>query len=149
MVLPKHLLPRFHKSHDAHFPRVSLTTQKTLELFISQGHWDRHVRKIRTLNKKKHNLLKENLIKKLGSTFEILSQGGGLAILIMPTVAFDFEKFKEEAEKNSIKLYFAKERSGGEFEAIRLGFGGFSEKEIEKAMEAFSKIWHKSCIKNL
>jgi DNA-binding transcriptional MocR family regulator len=35
------------------------------------------------------------------------------------------------------------------FEAIRLGFGGFSEKEIEKAMEAFSKTWHKSCIKNI
>jgi GntR family transcriptional regulator/MocR family aminotransferase len=149
MVLPKHLLPRFYKSYDAHFPRVSLTTQKTLELFISQGHWDRHVRKIRTLNKKKHNLLKETLIKKLGNTFEILSQGGGLAILIMPTVAFDFEKFKEEAEKNSIKLYFAKERSGGEFEAIRLGFGGFSEEGIIEAMEAFSKIWHKSCIKNI
>ncbi len=73
----------------------------------------------------------------------------GLAILIMPTVAFDFEKFKEEAEKNSIKLYFAKERSGGEFEAIRLGFGGVSEEEIIEGMEAFSKIWHKSCIKNL
>jgi len=148
MVLPKHLLSKFHQSYDAHFPRVSLTTQKTLELFISQGHWDRHVRKIRTLNKKKHNLLKGRLIKELGDTFEIVSQGGGLAILINPSVAFDWKKFKNLAEKRSIKLYFAKERSGGEFEAIRMGFGGFSTKEIIEAVKAFSKVWHEACIIN-
>jgi len=146
MVLPKHLLPRFDKSYDAHFPRVSLTTQKTLELFISQGHWDRHVRKIRTINKKKHNILKTALIKELKNTFKIVAEGGGLAILIMPSVAFDFKKFKTLAEKNSIKLYFAKERSGGEFEAIRMGFGGFSEEELIEAVKAFAKVWKKSLI---
>ena len=106
MVLPNHLLPLYKESYDAHFPRVALTTQKTLQLFMSEGHWERHLRKIRTLNKKKHNLMRDLLKEKLGDTMEILSQGGGLAILIHPTVAFDWEKFKELAEKEKIKLYF-------------------------------------------
>ena len=99
-----------------------------------------------TLNKKKHNLLKEALQKQLKGTFEIVAEGAGLAILINPTVAFDWEKFKAKAEEKSIKLYLAKERCGGEFEAIRLGFGGFLQEEIVEAVEAFSEVWKESII---
>ena len=45
-----------------------------------------------------------------------------------------------------MKIYFAKEKSGGEWEAIRMGFGGFEEEGIKKAIEVFSKIWY-SCLK--
>lgn len=144
MVLPKQLLALYKMSYDAHFPRVSITTQKTLEFFIKEGHWERHLRKIRTINKKKHNLLKELLKKNLKESFEIVAEGAGLAILIHPTVTFDWKKFKSLAEKESIKIYFAKERSGGDFEAIRMGFGGFLLEELEEAIEAFSKIWHQA-----
>jgi GntR family transcriptional regulator/MocR family aminotransferase len=146
MVLPNHLLPIYQETFDSKFPRVSLTTQKTLELFMSQGHWDRHLRKIRTINKKKHNLMRDLLKQKLGGTLEILSQGAGLAILIMPKVAFDWDRFKILAQDAKIKLYFAKERSGGDFEAIRMGFGGFSEDELIEAVVAFTNIWNKSLI---
>ena len=84
---------------------------------------------------------------KLGDSYEIVSQGGGLAILINPKCSFDWDKFKDLAEKNMIKLYFAKDRSGGDFEAIRLGFGGFSEEKIIEAIDALSKIWHQSILK--
>ena len=146
MVLPKQLLSLYKMSYDAHFPRVCITTQKTLEFFMKEGHWERHLRKIRTINKKKHNLLKELLKKNLKESFEIVAEGAGLAILINPTVAFDWKKFKNLAEKENIKLYFAKERSGGDFEAIRMGFGGFSEDELIEAMETFSSVWHQAII---
>ena len=146
MVLPKHLLARYHDSFDAYFPKVSLMTQKTLERFMAEGHWDKHIRKIRTLNKKKHNLMLKCLKEKLGNTMEVVSKGGGLAILINPTVAFDWEKFKILAEEEKIKLYFAKERSGGEFEAIRMGFGGFCEGQIVEAVDAFSLVWRKALV---
>ena len=146
MVLPKQLLPLYEANYDAHFPRVSITTQKTLELFMKEGHWERHLRKIRTLNKKKHHLLKQLLQEKLGDTFEIVAQGAGLAILINPTVAFDWEKLKNLAEQKSIKLYFAKERCGGDFEAIRIGFGGFSESELIVAVAAFATVWKEAAL---
>ncbi len=141
MVLPNHLLKSYHESFDAHFPKVSLMTQKTLEIFMKDGHWDRHIRKIRMINKKKHDILKSSLKRYLKDTMEIVAEGGGLSILINPTVSFDWELFKQKAEDEGIKLYFAKERSGGEFEAIRMGFGGFSEEEIPKAIELFAKVW--------
>jgi len=143
MVLPNHLLALYKESFDVYFPRVSLSVQKTLELFMSQGHWDRHLRKIRTINKKKHNLMRDLLKEKLGKSMEIVGQGRGLAILINPTVSFDWDKFKTLAEEAKIKLYFAKERSDGDFEAIKMGFGGFSEDELVEAVEAFAEVWKK------
>jgi len=116
-------------------------TQKTLEKFIEDGYWDKHLRKIRTLNKKKHNLMKKYLEEQLGSTMKIESEGGGLAILINPTVDFDWKKLEILAKKEKIKLHFAKHRTGGNYQAIMMGFGGFNEEEIEKAITAFSKIW--------
>ena len=141
MVLPEHLLSAYHDSYDSHFPRVSLTMQKTLALFMKEGHWERHLRKIRTYNKKKHELMKAELKLRLKETFEIVAQGAGLAILINPTVPFDWEKLRNESERRGIKLYFAKERCGGEFEAIRMGFGGFSEEEIVDGVKAFGALW--------
>lgn len=91
--------------------------------------------------------MKKLLIEKLGDSVKIESQGGGLAILINPTVNFNWDLLKELAEENSIKLHFAKELSGDKWEAIQMGFGGLKESEIEKAMDIFSKIWRKAILK--
>ena len=87
--------------------------------------------------------MKEQLIQKLGSSMKIVSQGGGLGILINPTIPFNFEKFKILAEEKNIKIYFAKDNSGGEWDAIRMGFGGLTQEEITPAIEIFSQVWHK------
>ncbi len=146
MVLPNRLIPTYKNHLESLFQRVSLTTQKTLELFMSEGHWQKHLRKIRTLNKKKHNLMKELLVKKLGDTMKIESQGGGLAILINPTVPFDFEKLRQLAKKAKLKIYFAQYNCGGDWDAVRMGFGGFMLDEIEGAVDLFSEVWNRSII---
>jgi GntR family transcriptional regulator / MocR family aminotransferase len=142
MVLPIHLLEKFEKYYDSYFSKVSLFTQKTLELFMKEGYWDRHLRKIRTLNRKKHNIMRDCLKKYLGETMEIIVQGGGLSIIIIPIVQFDFAKLEKLAVKEKIKLYFTKD----DWKTLRMGFGGFKEDEIENAVIAFSKIWNKSLI---
>jgi len=146
IVLPKQLLDLYTKHFDRHFCKVSLDTQITLAHFMKEGYFEKHIRKIRTLNKKKHELLKKMLEERLSDTMKIEAQGAGLAILINPTVNFDWEKFKSLAEQKSIKLYFAKGVSGGSWDALRLGFGGFSEKELKEAVEVLSEIWHRSII---
>lgn len=146
IVLPDHLLSAYQESFDYDIPRVSLMTQKVLETFMKEGHWDRYLRKVRTLNRKKHNLMKTLLIEKLGTTMKIESEGGGLAININPVVAFNWNLLKELAIKNKLKLHFAKQISGDEWEAIQMGFGGLKENEIENAICVFAQIWHKSIL---
>ena len=146
IVLPPELLDLYKKSYHFHDSSVSLMTQKTLEYFMKDGHWDKHLRKIRTLNKKKHNLMKKLLIENLGTSLKLETYGGGLAILINPSVDFNFEKLKSLSEASQIKIYFAKKNSGGNWDAIRMGFGGLTLEEIPQAIEVFSNIWHKSII---
>ncbi len=146
MVVPQHLLTLYKQHFDSHFCKVSLDTQITLAHFMKEGYFDKHIRKIRTLHKKKHELLKKLLEEQLGDTMTIEAEGAGLALLINPTLTFDWEKFKALAEQESIKLYFAKGVSGGSWEALRLGFGGFNEEQLQQAVDALSKIWHKATL---
>jgi GntR family transcriptional regulator/MocR family aminotransferase len=90
--------------------------------------------------------MKSELLSKLGDTMKIESLGCGLSIVINPKVDMDIEKLKSLAIKEKIKIYFAKDVSGGDWDAIRMGFGGFKENEIKDAINAFSKIWFQALV---
>ena len=145
--LPDSILERYLSSYDSHFARVSISTQKVLEKFIKDGYFERHLRKIRTLNKKKHNLMLKSLKDELGNNFEILSSGAGLTILIYPTKPFNWDNFFKLLEQKRIKIYLASMCNLGGFEAIRLGFGSFALDEIPKAIGNFSSIFKESILK--
>ncbi|MDD2829254.1 MAG: hypothetical protein PHW18_06735 [Sulfuricurvum sp.] len=119
IVLPRHLMDRYRSFHGT-FSRVSLMTQKTLKLFMRERHWERHLLRVRNLNRKKHDLMKQSLIKYLGDSILILSEGGGLSINIRPSSEIDYDHLRKYAEEAGIKLYAAKEYSGGEWDAIRM-----------------------------
>ena len=146
LVLPSNLIDLYNKNFAYHGARVCLTTQKVLEKFMKDGHWDKHLRKIRTLNKKKHNLIKKLLEERLKDTMTIESQGGGLSILINPRVPFDWNILEKESEKNDIQLYYAKQRSGDKWQALMMGFGGLKENEIIEGIDIFSEVWFKCII---
>ena len=147
IVVPNWFLEEFALSYDAHFGRVSITTQLTLAKFIEDGHFDRHIRRVRTINKKKHNAML-NAIKKYCKNYKTVAQGAGLAILISPTKPFDYEKLQELASASGLKIYLTQSVTNSDFKAVRLGFGGFCLEEIEGAILEFSKIWEES-FKNL
>lgn len=146
MVLPINILERYQENYSYYDSGVSLLTQKTLHSFMKDGYWDKHLRKILTQNKKKHNLLKSLLESSLKKSMKIVSQGGGLAILIQPILNFDWEKLEKLGKEEKIKLYFAKPRSGGNYQALMIGFGGINEEQIEDAVSILSKIWKKCLI---
>ena len=145
MVVPNWFLDEFAKSYDAHFGRVSVATQLTLAKFIKDGHFERHIRKVRTINKKKHNKML-NAIKKYCRDYKIVAQGAGLAILISPTKPFSYDKLQELAKNKHLKIYLTQSVTNSDFKAVRLGFGGFALETIEDAILEFCKIWEESFV---
>lgn len=143
LILPHRYLQTYRGLFQTRHQRcsVSLSTQKTLEQFMANGHWERHLRKIRTLNRKKHDLMKEILKSMLENMIEIISEGGGLAILIRPTIDIHLAKLRQNALKQGVKLYLASDYYGEDWEAIRMGFGGLSEQDIRDGIIAFKKVW--------
>ena len=144
MHLPDSLLELYKNSYDSYFNSVNIITQKVLAKFIKDGYFERHLRKIRTLNKKKHNLMLKCIKNELKESVKILSSGAGLTILIYPTVPFNWERFFRLLEEERVKIYLASMCNLDKFEAIRLGFGSFDLDEIPKAIATFSKIYKNS-----
>ncbi|MDD2895924.1 MAG: PLP-dependent aminotransferase family protein [Aliarcobacter sp.] len=142
IVLPTSLLNIYNQTFDFRFSGVSIDIQKTLTLFLKDGHWEKHLRKIRNLNRKKHDLMKETLKEFLKDEIEILREGSGLNLLIKPLVNMDLDKLNELCKQKGVKIYF-KEFFDLE-RVIALGFGGFEEFEIKDAIKKFSEIWFQS-----
>jgi len=115
--------------------------QNTLSLFMKEGFWDKHQRKVRTSNKRKHNLMKELLLKKLQDTVIIKSEGIGLSLVIDSKEEMDFNLLHSLALKENIKIYFIHDVAIGTYDGIRMGFGGLQEEEMEEAITKFSKVW--------
>ena len=141
LVLPEPLMERYRRSSHAHFSRVSLPIQRTLELFMAQGHWERHLRRVRTLNRRRHDRMLAALKRELGDRIEILTQGGGLAILVRPTDGCDLKRLRRDAAAAGIRLYLASDFYGEEWEALRMGFGGLDEEAIDDGVVEVAALW--------
>ncbi|WP_258238341.1 PLP-dependent aminotransferase family protein [Arcobacter sp. CECT 8983] len=139
LVLPTKLLKRYKKEFDYHFSNIPIDIQKTLALFIKEGFWERHLRKVRTQNKKKHDIMKNFLYSKMIDEIEILREGSGLNILIKPIINIDLEILKKEAQNKYMKLYLRNLNT--KEEVLSMGFGGFKENDLKKALEIFYTLW--------
>ena len=142
IVLPNQLLNLYHQTFDFRFSGIPIDIQKTLTLFLKEGHWEKHLRKIRNINRKKHDSMKETLKEFLKDEIKILREGSGLNLLIKPLVNMDLDKLDELCKQKGVKIYF-KEFFNLE-RVIALGFGGFEEFEIKNAIKKFSEIWFQS-----
>lgn len=140
-VLPPKLLTLYKEIFTYPFSGVSIDTQKTLELFIKKGYWEKHIRKTRMINKKKHDIMKKSLLFYLDNKIKIIREGSGLFLVIIPTVKINWEKLEKLAKNKKIKLYYIHYDSTATFDALSMGFGGFLNEEIPLAVEAFSEIF--------
>ena len=82
IVLPINLLSIYNSIFDFRFSGVPIDIQKTLELFLKDGYWEKHLRKVRNSNKKKHNIMKSALAHYLKDEIAIIREGNGLSLLV-------------------------------------------------------------------
>jgi len=141
LVLPAKLLKKYKKEFDYPFSTIPIDMQKTLALFIKEGFWERHLRKVRTQNKKKHDIMRNFFHTKLSNDIEILREGSGLNILIKPKIDIDLKVLIKEAQKKYIKLYLR--YLDKKTEVLSMGFGSFKKDELKIALEEFLTIWEK------
>ncbi|WP_371381029.1 PLP-dependent aminotransferase family protein [Sporomusa aerivorans] len=139
LVLPYPLLARYHGLFGGFPGTVSLLEQKILARFIKDGYWERHLRKLRTIYKKKHDLLLGAIERHFGSRASIIGQGAGLHV-VLELSAHDIEE-KElilRAQAKDIRVFpFADTClvDAGRNSRIMLGFGGMSPDKIEQGVK--------------
>ena len=146
MVLPYPLLAVYHKLYNQYSTSVSLLEQKTLHKFMQQGYWERHLRKMRTVYKKKHDALIQSIHHHFGEQANIIGQGAGLHIVleIVDNSLTEGELIKRAQEKEVQLFPLSKTYvcDNGKSPQIMLGFGNMSSNEIDRGVQLLYQAWY-------
>ena len=134
MVLPGWLAEDYRKKFRNYLCPVPLLTQRAMIAFMEQGHWDQHLRRVRTFYKKKHDLMLQAIGRSLGSRVKVTGQGAGLHLVLELTDKLKDETgLVERAKKKGCRLlpfsdFYADDKK--EHNKLLLGFGGIPMDEI-------------------
>jgi len=133
VVLPDDLMKRFQAEFSFYNQSVSPLIQEALFLFMRNGHFSRHIRKMRTIYQAKQQVLLEAIDKFLTGV-TVIGQKAGLHLLL-ECGKVDARKLLKQAETLGVKIYLTKQYWLGESphsnQSIIMGYGGLTEEEIQ------------------
>jgi GntR family transcriptional regulator/MocR family aminotransferase len=141
IVIPPDLIERFAVVRQAMDLGPSPTNQAVLTEFIREGHFARHIRKMRQIYGERRRVLVKEIERELGACATILGGEAGLHLTILIDGIKDQEIAAKAAEQNlwlaALSRSYAGEtpRSG-----FVLGFGNSRASEIPGAVSLLSKL---------
>lgn len=138
LVLPHSLMANYRRLFRNYFSTVSMLEQRTLAKFMEQGHWERHVRRMRTVYQKKHDTLLRAIEHHFGTRAVVVGQGAGLHVVLqLPGNAIGEAEIIERARQRGIGLFpFTATCAAGKSDStmLLLGFGGMTADQIEQGI---------------
>lgn len=144
MVLPKSLLHIYHKRHRFVNSTVSKVDQIIVQRFLEEGHYERHLNKMRALYKGRHDTLIEAL-KPLSDMCRISGEHAGVHLLLTFEKGKSEEELIAQAEKREIKVYGLKDyrilRNAADKPTVLLGYANLSEKQLGDAARTLVECW--------
>ena len=144
LVLPRSLIASYRARFQDYFSTVSLLEQRTMAKFMERGHWGRHVRRMRVLYKKKHDILLQAVERHFGGSAVVVGQGAGLHVVLqLPEGNPGETEIMRRAGQAGIRLFpFTATCASGESSSTRimLGFGGMTGAGLEEGTRLLSGI---------
>lgn len=148
MVLPGKMIEQYRKVAGFYFSTVSRIDQNMICQFFLQGHFERHLNRMRKIYKAKHDMLLQQL-KTSGLPVQITGESAGLHLLLQ----FDGEvsnaeaiekELVKKAEKQGVKVYALSDYYIKEIKrrpTILLGFSRLKEHEIIDGIKRLKRAW--------
>ncbi|AZN39833.1 PLP-dependent aminotransferase family protein [Paenibacillus albus] len=143
MVLPQLLLEKLHALSQV-YSCPSTMNQWAMQLFMSRGHWYRHLRRMRKIYRLKHEALIRFIRSHMPDSVAVNSSGSGLHIELSITADVSAEQLIELARQEGVLVYSSQDaqlRSARGNPKIYLGFGGIKEKEMERGVQLLREAW--------
>lgn len=151
MVLPESLLDTYYSllRETLLEPSSSRLHQRTMEAFMEKGYFEKHVRKMRKLYRKKHDALLLAVHKHFGERATVIGADAGFHVLLR----VNSERSEEELKKLAIQA--GVRASSASFtwlvppnplpKEFFLGFAGIPLEKIDPGIEALSQAWFGDC----
>lgn len=112
---------------------------------MTEGHWDKHLRKMRKLYQEKHSTLLTALKKAMGDRVRVIGQQSGLHIVLQVKHEHREQQLIEAARSVGVKVYptstYRIQQEEDEMPSLLIGFGGLSLHQIREGVERLSKVW--------
>ncbi|MFK9090904.1 PLP-dependent aminotransferase family protein [Bacillus salipaludis] len=145
MVLPDGLLEKYNQHFTIYKQTVSRLHQHTLSLFMINGHWERHLNKMRTVYRKKQATLIRSIEKYFGQQARIIGDDAGLHILLNVRNQLSEKELIEKAKAYKVMVYptsvYYENNQPEQEPMILLGFGGLTEEQIEEGIRLLKESW--------
>ncbi len=136
LIVPQDLVPAFAAARDAADIFSSTLYQVVLTDFIREGHFARHIRRMRVLYMARRNALVAAIHEQMGSALEVVSAEAGMHLVGLLPPAVDDHAVAKSAARNGISAmplsscYLKRPPRGG----VILGYGGTDEQQIREGV---------------
>ncbi|MGM0437767.1 MAG: aminotransferase class I/II-fold pyridoxal phosphate-dependent enzyme, partial [Bacillota bacterium] len=117
-------------------------TQRSFDLYLREGLWEKHLNEMRDLFKNRFNIMREAIDKYLLPSVQLLyNPGGGLYFWLRLKKNFNSEKLYKKSLQNGVAflpgtLFYHDNRESADF---RLSFAASNEKEITEGIKILAK----------
>ncbi len=145
MVLPELLLKKYREKLSFIVCPVPTIEQKVLQQFIEDGHFERHINRMRNIYKRKRELLVGELAD-LKEYIEVLGADAGLHLLLRVNNGMSEEELVEKAGKAGVGVYgiskyYYDKSSLDKVSTVLLGYADMDDKDIVIAIGKLRTIW--------
>ena len=146
MALPKKLM-RYYQSRYPFAVTISKADQKIVELFLRNGHYERHLNRMRRIYKSKHDWILRWVKEEMSEICSCFGEHAGIHLLLRFHNGISEDEAVERAKSAGVRVYglsefFVQEKK--ETEAVVLiGYATLTEEEIKEALQILSRIWKK------
>lgn len=144
MVLPEPILNCYKKRFLNFECTASLSSQLTMAKFMENGEWNRHIKRMRLVYKRKMQCLISELRKQFKQNISIIGEQSGLYILVKVHLNRTEEWLIDRAFLHGVKVYPTSIYFINNYfdqPIIKLGFGNLSNEEIELGVKLLKKAW--------
>ncbi len=142
MVLPNSLMERYER-FDFYSSTVSRIDQSVMESFISEGHFERHLNRMRAIYKTKHDVLLGELKGLRG--FVISGENAGLHMLLTDITGRSEQELIELARRQDVKVYGLSDYyitdTEKEHKTVVLGYANMTVEEIREGVSRLKEAW--------
>lgn len=149
MVLPKKLLKLYLEKFSMYEQTTSIFNQKALALFMKEGYWQSHIRKIRRHYQNKYNIITKSIQTYMKYNVNLISSSAGLRVILEVNTDLGEDEVVDVAKKSGIdiwpisKYYMGNDKriEDGKVKVI-LSYRCIPLEDIEEAIKTLNNIWN-------
>ena len=146
MVLPKKLMRRYLSGENPFSVTVCRADQKILERFLREGHYERHLNRMRSLYKGKHDLLLRWLKDSMGNVCTYFGEHAGVHLLVQLKNGLSEQEAVEKAARLGVRVYGLSEflvsgQTPPMQSTVLLGYATMPEEDLEEGIKRLTAAW--------